>query len=168
MSDDDAPTAPLMTLGNLFSNDIMEAQFNPEQLERTVSVAYARLAVIGHSHEVLQYSFRKNESLSFELCFDSLCGAGSKIEAANQLDAMTAGSREAQDIASGGPPDVLFLWPGVLKMRVRIIDLKYKYKRFAWAKGGQPTWWSVQVNVEEARTTRLYAEDIRRNGLMRG
>ncbi len=161
-------TAELMSLGNLRSNDVLEAQFNPDELERTVAVAYARQAPMGHSHEVLQYQFRKNETLDYTLTFDSLCGQGSRIEAERTLDAMTAGSNAAQDIASGGPPDVLMLWPGVLLMKVRILTLKYTYKRFAVAADGRVTFFTVKVSVEEARTKRLYAEDILRRGLQRG
>jgi hypothetical protein len=165
----DAPrTAPRMSLGNLVTNDVLTAQFNPDELERTVEVAYARLAPMGHSHEVLQYQFRKNEKLDYTLTFDRLSReGGSREDVTALLDAMTVGSREAQDIPSGGAPDVLMLWPAVLVMKIRLTTLRYNYKRFA-SSDGTPTYFTVKVTVEESRTTRLYAEDIRARGLRRG
>lgn len=167
-------TAPLraarMSLGNLRDFEALTAQFNPEQLKRTVAVTYARLGIMGQSHEQLQYQFRPNEKLSFDLHFDAhSLGTGnakaSDVQAT--LDAMTLPTRAAQDIAGGGPPDVLMLWPGVIEIRCRITTLEYAYKRFA-STDGTATLFSVSVSVEERRDKRLYAEDVRQSGLFRG
>jgi len=162
--------APRMSLGNLRDFEALTAQFNPEQLKRSVKVTYTRLGVMGHSHEQLQYQFRPNEQLSFTLHFDrhsTDTGEATEKDVSALLDAMTLSSRAAQDIAGGGPPDVLLLWPGVLEVKSRITSLDYDYKRFS-ADGGEVTLFSVDVKLEEARTTRLYAEDVRQNGLRRG
>jgi len=162
--------APRMSLGNLRDFEALTAQFNPEQLERTVAVNYTRLGVMGHSHEQLQFQFRPNEKMSFGLDFDrhsTDTGNANAKDIESLLAAMTLPSRLAQDIAGGGPPDVLMLWPGVLEMRVRITSYKPVHKRFS-ADDGETTLLSVKIDVEEARTTRLYAEDVRQNGLRRG
>ena len=159
-----------MSLGNLRSQEVLTAQFNPEKFARSVGVTYSRLGVLGFSSEVLQYQFRPNEKLTFELKFDRLSqGAGTPTAFAvrAQLDAMTVGSRGAQDVASGGPPDVLILWPGVVQMIVRVTKLDHEDTRFS-ATDNTPTFFSTKIEVEESRTNRLYAEDIRQYGIMRG
>lgn len=162
-------TAPRMSLGNMRSQDVLTAQYNPADLKRIVTVNYARLGVLGFSSEVLQYQFRPNEKLSFTLKFDRLSQGGgtpSYATVAGTLDAMTVGSRAAQDIASGGPPDVLLLWPGVLQMVVRLTKIEYDHERYA-VTDGTPTFFAAKVDVEESRTNRLFAEDIKQNGLFR-
>jgi hypothetical protein len=162
-------TAPRMSLANMRSQDVMTAQYNPEDLKRMVGVNYARLGVLGFSSEVLQYQFRPNEKLTFTLQFDMLSqngGTPSYATVAGTLDAMTVGSRAAQNIASGGPPDVLMLWPGVLQLVVRVTKIDYDHKRYA-ATDGTPTFFSAKVDVEESRTNRLFAEDIKQYGLFR-
>jgi Contractile injection system tube protein len=159
-----------MSLANMVSQDVFTAQYNPADLKRIVGVAYARLGVLGYSSETLQYQFRNNEKLTFTLLFDTLSqtgGTSSAFLVQSILDAMTVGSQAAQDTASGGPPDVLFLWPGVLQFIVRVTKIEYSYTRFAFADG-TPTYFGAKVEVEESRTNRLFAEQIRQSGLMRG
>jgi hypothetical protein len=161
-----AEASPRVQIGNLRSGDIFSAQFNPEQIERQIDVNYTRLGVLGMSHEVLQYQFRQNEKLKFTLYFDARSTEqGDQATAEKYLDALTLSSREARDIAGGGPPDALFLWPGLLSMRTRVTQLKYTYKRFA--PTGERVYFMVDVQLEEARDTRLYAEDVLKHGLQR-
>jgi hypothetical protein len=51
-------------------------------------------------------------------------------------------------------------------MVTRITKLDYDYTRFA-TSDGSPTFFKVKVELEEGRTNRLYAEDIRQFGLVR-
>lgn len=161
-----AEAAERVQIGNLRSGDVFNAQFNPEQLERQVDVIYTRLGVLGNSFEVLQYQFRPNEKLKFTLYFDSRSTQqGDQATAERYLDALTLPTREAKDIAGGGPPDALFLWPRLITMRTRVTQLKYTYKRFA--PTGERIYFMLDVQLEEARDTRLYAEDVLRHGLQR-
>jgi hypothetical protein len=162
-------TSPKMSLTNMRSQDSITAQCNPEDLDRAVAVAYARVPPLGYSSEVLQFQFRPNEKLTFTMTWDRLATGGcpSFFVVEGILDAMTVGSRSAQDIASGGPPDVLMIWPGVLQMIVRVTSIKWTIKRYANSSDGSPTFFAAKVDVEESRSNRLYAEDIRSNGLSR-
>lgn len=158
---------PRVQIGNLSSGDIFNAQFNPEQLERNVDVNYTRVAPLGNSHEILQYQFRQNEKLKFTLYFDSRSTEqGDQRTAERLLDALTLPSRSGQDIARGGPPDALFLWPGLVTIRCRVTSLKYTYIRFS-PFTGERIHFKVDVSLEEARDSKLYAEDVLENGLQR-
>lgn len=159
-----------MTIANLRSGDVFTAQFNPEEIERQVGVNYTRLTVLGLSHEVLQFQNRANEKLKFKLYFDkrATTEAAELVEkkaAERQLDALTVGSKKAQDIAGGGPPDALFEFGEHFLLRVRVLSLKYQYKRFSF--DGTPIHFSVDVEIEEIRDKRLYAEDVLTHGLQR-
>ncbi len=163
---DDIQTPQRMTLANLRSGDVLTAQYNPSDLKRVVKVAYARLGILGQSHQQLQYQWRDNESFDFELHFDKLStDKGDSTTAENLLDACTLPTRAAQTVGGGGPPDVLFMWPAVLTLRCRISELEYSYKRFAL--NGLQTYFTCKVKIEEARDTKLFAEDVLANGLMR-
>lgn len=162
-----ADTTPeRVTLTNMVTLEELALPYRPEELSRTVDVGYSRLAPLGFSHEVMQFQFRKNEQLSFTFFVDTESGVKVPDEATKILDAMTLSSQSAQNIASGAPPEVQLLWPGVLLMRTRIASLRYNYKRFSSATG-KPTWFSVAVTVEEAPQKRLWAEDVRSKGLFR-
>lgn len=153
---------------NLRSGDVLTAQFNPEELKREFGVNYERLAILGMSHEQLQFKNRGNEKYTFTLFFDSRSTDNDTIDPKdieNRIDAMTLGSEQARDIAGGGPPDVLFEWGDHLLLNTRIMGLKYSYKRFT--RNGIPVHFSVEVSLEEARDQRLYAEDVLRYGLQR-
>lgn len=158
---------PRVQIGNLRSGDIFNAQFTPEQLERQVDVTYTRVAPLGNTHEVLQYQFRPNEKLKFTLYFDARSTEqGDQRSAEKYLDALTLPSREGQDIDRGGPPDALFLWPDLVTICCRVTQLKYTYLRFS-PFTGERIHFKVDVSLEEARDTKLYAEDVMENGLQR-
>lgn len=154
-------------IGNMRTGDIVTAQFNPAELERKVGVAYTQLEVLGLSYQPLQYKFRPNETLKFTLHFDARSiDSGDQKDVERYLDALTLPTIERKDIAGGGPPDVLFLWPGLLTMRCRVTEITYKYKQFA-PTIGERIHFSTDISVVEARDTPLYAEDVLRVGLQR-
>jgi hypothetical protein len=164
MSDEAQPER--VSLTNMSTLEELLLPYRPEELKRTVEVAYARLAPLGFSHEVMQFQFRKNEKLSFQFGVDQESGVRMSDDAVAILDTMTASSRAAQSVATGAPPEVQVLWPGVLLMRTRIVTLNYVFKRFAPVTG-KPTWFTVDVTVEEAPQKRITAEDIRSKGSFR-
>ncbi len=158
---------PRLQIGNLRTGDIFNAQFVPEQLERQVDVNYTRVAPLGNTHEILQYQFRQNEKLQFTLLFDSRSTEqGDQATAERQLDALTLPSRDGQDIEGGGPPDALFLWPGLVTIRCRVTKIKYTYIRCS-PFTGERIHFKAEVAVEEARDSKLYAEDVLEYGLQR-
>lgn len=162
-----ADPADRVNIINLRSGDVFSAQFNPQELERMVSVNYAQQGIMGMSHQQLQFQYRNNETLKFTFYFDSRStDAGDLVTAERMLDATTLGSRAAQTISGGGPPDVIFQWGDYFHLRCRVQKLKYNYKRFTLR--GQPIYFSCEVDVTEIRDERLYAEDVMANGLVRG
>lgn len=155
-----------VVLTNMTSLEELALPYRPEELARVVTIAYARNAPLGFSHQVMQFQLRENEKLDFTFFVDQESGVPVSDDASKILDAMTASSRTAHNIASGAPPEVQLLWPGVLLMRTRITSLKYSYKRFS-SFNGKPTWFSVGVTLEETPQKRMWAEDIRAKGLFR-
>jgi hypothetical protein len=73
--------------------------------------------------------------------------------------------RGAEDVAGGGPPRALFVWPGVISLTCVLTALAFKYLRFNVA--GAPVEFSAKVTLEEIRDVRLLSEDVLADGTRR-
>lgn len=155
------------TLVNMRTGEELEVLYNPTDVARELSVEYARRVVPGMSHEPLQYSHTKNETYSFLLYCVGLGRDGQEAIADFDrfLSSLCVPSSTAQDVITGGPADLLIVWPEFLSLRCRVTGLRFKYTSFA--TDGAPTRFSAEVTLEEYRTGRLTSEDVRRNGLRR-
>lgn len=74
--------------------------------------------------------------------------------------------RKTQRLGAASPPPVLFYWPEMITMRVRITRLHFTHQVF---EVGTPRTriYTVQVSLEEDALERIYSEDRMRYGAQR-
>lgn len=163
--------APHMTLVNIRTNETFEVQFNPTQLEEAVGVSYARQAVPGLSHQVLQFAYTENEKFTFELFFEATRGGNARAQQARIMDARRfllslTHPRQLGGLRSGGPPRTLFIWPTFISLSCVVTTLKFSYNRFNLA--GAPCQFLCNVQLEEIRDVHVTSETMRLQGTQRG
>jgi hypothetical protein len=170
MPDEKKP--PRVTLTNLTTGRGFSAQFNPTELEETVSANYNELKVLGMSHAPLQYTGTSNWEGTFSLGFDALAtyagaaGAQATVWGARRfLQSLLYPSAGGQGVAGGAPPDVRLLWPTLLALTCKLKTVKFKHSRFNSRL--QSCLFVADVTVVEARDVRLYSEDVLGSGTMR-
>ena len=157
-----------MSIANLATGESVEAQFNPTQLEEALEVNWARQTVPGLSREPLQFVSTGNTKFQMELNFEAL-------EPGADLDQLLRSRRfllslcyppaGSQDVASGGPPRALFVWPGIVSLTCVIASVSFKYTRFNVA--GTPTQFTARIGLEEITDIRLTSEDVLADGTQR-
>ncbi len=153
-----------MQLTNVENADAISAQFNPEQMTEELSVMFNKLAIMGLSHQPLQYT----GSDTF--------GPATPDFARRFLLSLCYSSRNAVDVLSGGTPRLLLQWGRTWALQTKIMKLKFVHKRFnSGQRGGRfggeggliPTFFTAQISSEEWRVTRLYSEDVFVTGTVR-
>lgn len=175
--------APLrMTLTNVNTGESMTAQYNPEEIREKLVVNYNDLEIMGLSHKPKQYKNTSNLSIQFELGFDALStsrsvgfddaqnsDAGNFVQpvlrARPWLMSLCYSPKGAQDVVGGGPPDVIFSWPNMFSIVSRITELSFTHKRFDSKM--QNVLFTCAISIDEARTVRLYSEDVLDKGTIR-
>lgn len=160
------------------ADNTLTAQFNPSELEETLSVNWNKQAVLGLSHMPLQYQQTDNHGFSFELVFhaadDTLVplrpshsgavhnAAGSSLDAIARarlfLLACCYPSRGGATVATGAPPRLLFLWPQLATLTCVLRKVAIKHTLFN--KKGAPVVFAAKLTIEEIRDVRLYSEDV--------
>ncbi len=159
--------APL-TLVNMVTGDARTAQFNPEELEESLGVNYARLQVPGLSHTRKHFINTEDVKYSFELfqhCLESGDTGLASMKAIREdrrfLYALTHPWR-ADGIKRGGAPRVLFIWPKLISLTCVVTQLSFKYSMFN--KDGAPVAWRAKVSLEQIRDEFVSMEDILNTG----
>jgi hypothetical protein len=157
-----------MVIMDLGTQQELEVQFNPTELEETIKVDWARLASPGLSHKRLHYVGTDNVEFSFELVVDALI-PGTTLEETLRtrqfLQSLCYPKRGARNVREGQAPRALFIWPNLLTLNAVVSDLTFKYERFHHS--GAPTRYSVKVKLEEIRDVRLYGDDVLEGGSQR-
>lgn len=162
---------------NLDTSGSICAQFNPEEVKEQLEVAYARLAILGMSHQPMQYQYTGNLKLSFDLGFDELSargidlggelatkvvegsiGGGRPELARRFIHSLCYSSKQTQDIQSGDPPDVLVVWPELYSVECKLTKLAGSMKRFR--KKGMPTHFVLSLEFEEISDIRKYSDEV--------
>jgi hypothetical protein len=157
-----------MSIANVATGESVEAQFNPTEFEEAIEVNWARQTVPGLSHQPLQFVNTGNVRFTLDLNFDAQ-DATTTIEdvlfARRFLQSLCYPRRGAEDVAGGGPPRALFVWPKVIALTCVLTGISLKYGRFAL--DGTPTQFSAKVTLEEIRDVRLLSEDVLADGTQR-
>lgn len=131
---------PRASLINLETNDEYPFLFNPETLEEAFEAKYDRIAPIGLSHERLSFKNTGNDTIPIELYLsqlaqDSLAGQGGSRPFVGTQQKRWLQSLvypvESQDYAFRGPPQVLFIWPRVLRLVGRIMKVSFLHRAFS-------------------------------------
>ena len=166
-----------MSITDLTTLEEVEMQFNPSELTETVRIDWARLRIPGLSHERLQFNHTENYKATFRLIFDALTENSSGIsirrgnDAARNLDtrnflmSLCYPKQGAATVSDGEAPRVLLVWPNLISLTAKIDELKFHHSRFAL--DGTPTFFEVDITLEEIRDTRLTSEDVRASGTQR-
>ncbi len=178
-------------LQNLDNGQINQFLFNPVQLEERHKPKYVFHPSPGLSHERMQYVGNKNVVIPLELIFDELVFARARaaagisrfdVQGTQILEGIRTGNdveiwrrrlmeityprRNRGSILQSSPPPVLFNWPGMFNMRVRVTDLRMRTVQF---KTGRPAPRIMIANVvlTEEPCGRLFSEDMMRLGTFR-
>lgn len=162
-----AQTPARMSIADMSSGESIEAQFNPTELEESLEVNWARQTVPGLSHQPLQFVNTGNLKFTVELQFVAQSAAELEhaLAARRFLQSLCYPRRSATNIAGGGPPRVLFVWPTFIALTSVIVSLSFKYARFNLA--GAPVGFTAKLGLEEIRDVRLLSEDVFANGTQR-
>ena len=160
--------APQLTLVNMTTGDARTAQFNPEQLQESIGVNYAKLQVPGLSHTRKHFINTDDVKFDFELWYHAVGGSAEDLAAILEdrkfLYALTHPWR-ADGINRGGPPRVLFIWPTFISLTCVVTGLSFTYTQFS--KTGAPVAWKCKVTLEEIRDVFVSMEDILSLGTQR-
>lgn len=158
-----------MSIGNLEDGTSLEVQYNPTELAEELEVLYQRMAVLGLSHQPLQYTGTGNLKITFELAFDALAQTSTPryeiMEARKYLSSLDYARRGATSVRGGSPPRLLFVWPNLYSLQCRKMSTRFRFTRFAL--DGSPTAFSCGVVLEEIREMRLHSEDVLAYGTQR-
>jgi len=172
---------------NLDTNNTSEFLLNPTALNETYEAVYARHISPGLSHQRMSYSYTKNAKIPLRLFFDQsmfdernrgrtrrvASGRGqTDVPAANDVEEWRRFlmhflySPKRSKARHGSPAPVLFHWPGMISMKVRVMKITFQHAMFAAGKP-IPRIMTALVSLEEDIPEKIYAEDILRYGTQR-
>lgn len=150
-----------MSISNLNTGETFRAQFNPEKLEESLESTYAEIDVPGLSHKPMQFSNTSNEEFTTELFWRATKPA--ELEAMRQarrfLKSLCFPRRDADTVAGGAPPRVLFVWPRMLSLVCAVKSVKFSHELFTSL--GQARVSRATLTLSEIRDVRLSSEDVR-------
>jgi len=158
---------PRVRIFNLVTNEGFVMQFNPTQFQENLQVNYQRPSVLGLSHQPLQYTNTGNLQVPMKFFFlgrDPAQKAGGD-EVKKFLYALCYPRANADSIVSGQPPRALIVWPNVLSLTTKIIQLNINNQRFN--QFGEVVQFTADCQFEEMRDVRWTSEDARSFGVLR-
>jgi hypothetical protein len=164
-----ASTPERMTITDLSTAETIEMQYNPEELNESIASAYGRQNPQGLSHTVKQFANTEDLGLDFKLYLTSN-GLGPEdharmLDVRNFLHSLHYPRGRATTIREGGPPRILFVWPGIYSLTCVAIRTKINHSKFNL--GGQPVIMTAEINIEEIRDGFISSEDVRKLGTRR-
>lgn len=156
-----------LTITNVRTGDFVEAQFNPSRFQEDISVNYARPAVLGLSHQPLQYLGTTNLSIPIELFFLSrdIQTHDNAQHAKRFLQSLCYPSRGSDSIVAGQPPRALVSWAKVVSLTCKLVNLSVRSTRFNIK--GEVVQYTARCQFEEMRDVRWTSEDAFRLGSLR-
>lgn len=152
---------PKMSLTNLVNGETLPAQYNPEQLEEEIGANYAKLAVLGLSHQVKQFAHTDDLTFAFTLHWRATRGpAGMQelLRARRFMHAACAPVGVAGSIRKAGPPRILFVWPGLISLTSVVTKARVVLDSFN--KTLLPGHLSMAVTLEEVRDVNITSEEV--------
>lgn len=159
---------PRVSLTNLRTGETVEMPFTPETFAEQVAVNYARQAVVGMSHETLQYGNTGNYTLE-GLDFFFRGNTPEEVDAIHDgrlfLLSLAYPPEGAESVRDGAPPRVLFFWPQVVSLTCVLTQIRVSHVKFN--SQGRTTIFRVRMNLEEIRDVRLTMEAVRTSGTRR-
>jgi hypothetical protein len=166
---------PKLVLFNLLTDERLNAQFNPTDLELTIKATYKKQIVPGMSHTPLQYSHSEGLSFPLELRFQVQALSVESTEVPFTLDdrqrvegfllALTTPNNGMGIIGHSAPPSVLVVWPNFLSLEAVVESISFKYSRFNAQM--HPVELTASLTLEEVRNMRYTSERARVEGFQR-
>lgn len=158
---------PRMFFVNLHTTEAVDVQFNPTMFDRETSVSWQHHQVIGQSYRPVDYLGTENAKLSLELYFraETAVEYEAATDAVNFIESLQYPPEDADSIGGRRPPRVLVVWPGSMTFTCVFTSVHIKHNLFD--SKGRTRQWSVKIEVEEARKSRLSQEAVRRSGPIR-
>lgn len=151
---------PKMSITNLRSGVEIVAQFNPTEFEEQVAPNFARFSAQGQSHEKRHFTYTGSFAVTTTLYFRAFSPAElDEIHRARRhLLSWAYPRRIGSDTVGGGPPPLLFVWPGMLALPVDLISARIVHEAFN--KAGKSVRFRAEVTFEESRDTLLTTESV--------
>ena len=162
--------------------------FNPSEFEEAYEARYARHSSVGLSHQRMQFVGNTNARITMDLIFDEIVYRDQRKRGLRRVitgsgDASTRAQnddvdswrrrffeflypRRTQRLSSAAPPAVLFHWPGIISMRVRVTSVRFRHVQFGVGVP-LPRIMIASVELEEAPLERIYSEDAIFKGTIR-
>ena len=153
---------PRMSLTNLLTSETLTAQFNPQKLDESLDINYARQTIPGMSHQVIQYVNTNNvkwEGVELFFIADDPLGFNTLHRARTFIHSLLLPPGGAESVVGGAPPRVLFVWPHVLAVSAVITSAKFSHEMFK--SDGRTRIMRVFLTLEEIRDVRITSEDMR-------
>ncbi len=161
----------------------METQdflLNPEVLEEKYKGNWAQPQSFGLSHRRMHFTGNENAVIPLTVYFDQLIlnerGTNDFAQALGGDEALLTSDewrlflisltypRRGQTILSASPPRVLFVWPAIIDMEVRVTDLNIRHILFDTRTTGTRAFVATMNLVEDRRDKRIFSQDVRRRG----
>lgn len=158
---------PKVSFTKLTTGETLEVQYNPTELTESVSANWARLAVLGLSHQPMQFAYTENLKYELQLPFSAQpSGTSDPIHYARRfLMSCVYPRSDSGDVRSGGAPRVLFIWPGMVAITAAVTKVEFKHTRFN--KESMSVAFTASVSLEEIRHELLTSEDVQTYGAER-
>lgn len=160
---------PRVSLTNLRTNETAEMPFTPNEFVESVAVNWARQAILGMSHEQLQYTNTGNYTLNdLDFAFRATTPAEAKAihDGRRFLLSLCYAPEGAEGLRDGAPPRILFFWPQVVSMTC-ILSRDLRITHSAFNSEGLTTRFNARFSLEEARNVRLTMDEVRQYGTQR-
>ena len=159
-----------VSLVNLSTNELLEVQYNPTELEELIGAVYAKQTVPGLSHQVQQFINTENMRFTLELFFQATNSgeAGAeRLAVARKFFIAVCHPRGTGGVGSlgRGAPRVLFVWPEMISLTCVVHSVRMRHTKFK--PTGASTVYTANVELEEIRDVFVSSEDITRAGTQR-
>jgi hypothetical protein len=163
---------PRASLINLATGDEFEFLFNPQTFDEKVEAKFNRIVVNGLSHERLSYTNTSNDVIPIELYMSQLAQDVIAGEAGSRPYIATDRKRwlqslvypaEDSDYGYVGPPNVLFIWPRMVRIIGRVTKVEFMHKAFS-PRTLATTQLVARLTIEEDVTQRRLMEEVLRIG----
>jgi hypothetical protein len=155
--------------------EVLRFDFNPKQLNATVSANYAKVAALGGTGQRLHFGHTSNFSIPLTIYMDrhALIArdpdngeflADTKMDDVQRylLSCVFPVGRQNDPIRRA-PPRLLFLWPGIMELPVRMISENFSFTKFEHDL--KPWIYSVRIVMEsDLSSTRITSDVIRIRG----
>ncbi len=156
--------------------------FNPTELEENYGGRWARLDIPGLSYQPLQYLGGQNPTFPLTLYVDQLAYEvqrprgqrpivetltdTSDAEEYRRFLVSLSASRPGETIAAHSPPPVLFTWPGMISMRVRVLTVRLRHLQFQ-SGSARARIYTADIMLEEDAQGRITNQDVLARGMFR-